>query len=63
MPRQPEYVWVIEDNQRIRAEVVQMGAFASVVKYTLYGTVYEVAVNNDEFEYIGEEEIDDDPEG
>jgi hypothetical protein len=56
-------VWVVEDNQRIRGLIVQRGAHASVIKYTLYGTVYEVAVDNDEFEYIGEEEIDDDPEG
>lgn len=63
MPRQTEYVWVIDGGQRLRAELVQRGAFASVIKYTLYGTVYEVAVDNDEIEYIGEETIDDDPEG
>lgn len=61
MPKEPEYVWVIEDNMRLRAQLIQLGAYASVVRYTLYGTVYEVVVNNDEFEYIGEE-LDDDPE-
>lgn len=58
MPRRAEYVWLIEENTR--AELIQLGAFASVVKYTQYGTVYEVVVNNDEFEHIGEEPDDDD---
>lgn len=61
MPNGPEYVWMIEENTR--AELIQLGAHVSVVKFTLYGTVYEVVVNNDEFNYVGEEGDDDDPEG
>lgn len=57
MPRQPEYVWLIEEN--LRAELIQLGAHVSVVKYTLYGTVYEVVTDNDNFNNIGEEGNDD----
>jgi hypothetical protein len=57
VPRQPEYVWLIEEN--VRAELVQLGAFASVVRFTKLGTVFEVAVNSDEFYFIGEEGNDD----
>jgi hypothetical protein len=50
-------VWLIEEN--LRAELIQLGAHVSVVKYTLYGTVYEVVTDNDNFNNIGEEGNDD----
>ena len=59
MPKQAEYVWMIEEG--VRAELLNLGAHASVVKFTLYGTIYQVLVDNDEFNYIREE--DDDDEG
>lgn len=50
-------MWLIEEN--VRAKLIQLGAFASVVSFTQYGTLFEVAVNNDEFYFIGEEGNDD----
>lgn len=58
MPRRTEYVWMIEEG--VRAELISLGAHVSVVKFTLYGTVYQVVVNNDEFDY---REEDNDDEG
>lgn len=58
MTRQTEYVWLSEDG--VYAEVISLGAYASVVRYVLGGVEYEVVVSNDEFEYFGE---DDDDEG
>jgi len=55
--RQPEYVWLIEEG--VRAEVVSHGAYASVVRFTLFGTLHEVVVDNNEFNYLGEEGNDD----
>lgn len=57
MPRQPEYVWLIEEN--LKAELVHLGAHASVVRFTQFGTLFEVAVNNDEFNFMGEDGNDD----
>ena len=57
MPRQPEYVWLIEEN--VRAELVHLGAFASVVRFTKMGTKFEIAVNSDEFYFIEEDGNDD----
>lgn len=57
MPRRPEYVWLIEEN--VRGELVQLGAHVSVVRFTLYGTVYEVVMDNDNLNNIGEEGNDD----
>lgn len=56
MPRQPEYVWLIEEN--LRAELINLGAYTSVVRFTQFGTLFEIAVNNDEF-IIGEDGNDD----
>lgn len=53
-----EYVWMIEENTR--AELINLGAHTSVVKFTLMGHVHEVVVSNDEFEFIGEEGNDED---
>lgn len=52
-----EYVWMIEEN--VRAELVNLGAHTSRVVFRLGGTVYDVVVGNDEYEFIGED-IDDD---
>lgn len=57
LPRQAEYVWLIDEG--VRAEVINYGAYVSVVRYTLSGHVHEVVVSNDEFNIIGEEGNDD----
>lgn len=53
-----EYVWMIEENTR--AQLMNLGAHTSVVRFTLLGHVHEVVVGNDEFEFIGEEGNDED---
>lgn len=58
MPRQPEYVWMIEEG--LRAELINLGAHVSVVRYRHKGTVYQVLASNDEFEHIREEGNDED---
>lgn len=57
MPKQTEYVWMIEDG--VIAELLNLGAHVSLVKYSYRGTVYQVLVDNDEFEYYREEDSDD----
>lgn len=49
---------MIEENTR--AELLSYGAHISVVRFTLGGTVHEVVVSNDEFEYNGDEYDDED---
>lgn len=55
--RNPEYVWMIEEG--VRARLISLGAFASVVEYSLGGNTYHVIVDNNEFNDIGEEVHDD----
>lgn len=58
MPKETEYVWMIEDG--VRAELLSLGAHASLVRYSYRGTVYQVLVDNDDFEHISREEDSDD---
>ena len=58
MTRQPEFVWMTDEQ--VYAEVVSLGAHVSVVKFTQAGVEYQVVVNNDEFEYFGEQDDDED---
>lgn len=55
--KNPEYVWMIEE--RVRAEVISLGAHVSVVKYRTDEKTHVItAVTNDEFDFM-EEDIDD----
>jgi hypothetical protein len=45
-------------DERIVAQLIELGAYASRVRYTRMGIEYEVVVTNDEFEYIEREEDD-----
>lgn len=53
-----EIVWLTEE--RLFAELVNLGAHASLVRYTRAGNEYEVYVDNDEFEYREEDDSDED---
>ena len=52
-----EIVWLIDE--RTFAELVNLGAHASLVRYIRGGHEYEVYVDNDEFEYREGNDIDD----
>lgn len=52
MPK-TEIVWLIEE--RYFAELISLGAYFSLVRYTRGGIEYEVLVNNDEFTFFGGE--------
>lgn len=58
MPRQPTYVWI--EDEGLYAELISYGAHVSVVKFLALGVEHTVVVNNDEFEYFGEEYDDED---
>jgi hypothetical protein len=51
-----EFVWL--DEKRVYAKLVQLGAHASLVRYSDGINNYEVWVTNDEFEFIEPEEAD-----
>lgn len=53
-----EIVWLIDE--RTHAELVNLGAHASLVRYTRKGHEFEVYVDNDEFEYREENDSDSD---
>lgn len=50
--RLPEIVWLTVERRF--AVLVNRGAYYSVVKYTRYGTEYEVEIDNDEYEFVEE---------
>lgn len=54
----PEYVWLTEE--RTFAELLNLGAHASLVRYTREGHDFEVYVDNDEFEYREDDDSDED---
>jgi hypothetical protein len=49
---------MIEDG--VKAELLSLGAHVSLVRYSYRGTVYQVLVDNDDFEHISREEDSDD---
>ena len=51
-----EFVWL--EEKRIYARLIQLGAHASLVRYSDGINNYEVWVENDEFEFIEPEESD-----
>lgn len=50
-------VWLIEEN--VQGELLNQGAHFSLVKYTHMGMVWEELRDNGDFNYIGEEDSDD----
>lgn len=52
-----EMVWLREENRR--AVLINLGTVFSTVAYTDRGVEYEVLVENDEFDFIGEDDEDD----
>jgi len=56
-----EIVWLTEE--RAFGRVIRQGAFFSLIAYSQGGIDYEVLMENDEFESIGEDyPVDDEPE-
>lgn len=53
----PEIVWLTEE--RHYAELTNLGAHLSLVRYTRGGIDYEVLIPNDEFDYIGDDRDED----
>ncbi len=49
-----DLVWL--ETEGIEAEVVNLGAVFSTVRYISGGIEYEILVENEEFEYIDEDE-------
>jgi hypothetical protein len=43
-------------RERIYADLISEGVYASRIKYTYGGVMYDVLVENDEFEILEEEE-------
>lgn len=56
MPRRDEYVWLLDE--RVYAQLISLGAYASHIKYTKDGIDYNVTISNEDFEYFGEYGID-----
>lgn len=57
----PEIVWMVDENERrFPAELVNRGASFSTLRYVRGGIEYEVFVENDEYEFEGEDDIDGD---
>jgi hypothetical protein len=54
----PEIVWLHEE--RTFAELINLGAFYSTVRFTRGGIDWEIQVGNDEFEYYEGNDDDDD---
>lgn len=50
-------VWLIEE--RTFGEIVNLGAFFSTIRYAHGGIDYEVLMDNNDFEYHGDEDDDD----
>jgi hypothetical protein len=44
----------------VLAELLNLGAHVSLVRYSYRGTVYQVLVDNDEFDYREEDSDDED---
>jgi hypothetical protein len=58
VPKRTEYVWMHEFG--VLAELLNLGAHVSLVRYSYRGTVYQVLVDNDEFDYREEDSDDED---
>lgn len=50
----PRKVFLVKE--RIYADLVQEGLYASRVRYTYGGVMYDVVIENDEFEFLDEYE-------
>ena len=46
-------VWLNEE--RTHAELISLGAYCSLVRYTRDGVIWEVIIDNDEFNFIEDE--------